>query len=435
MKKQNNFINQGSKIIDVIGIDAYGLEKLSPSLIKIITSAEAIAGPERILELLPNWWTQRKLTKSLPNLIQSEKTNNLISLLQKQSSKTVVLASGDPLWFGIGRLLLENFSPNELSFHPSPTSLQLAFSRIGRTWQDSSWISIHGRDPYPLAEKLQQRPDALTILPDQNRGGAKEIQIFLRASGLEQDYSFWIFEQLGHPEERIQRIFPGNKIDNELNPLHIVVLIKEKPQSLKESEIPLFGIEDGIFFQYKDRPGLMTKREVRVQILAELELKGEGIVWDIGAGIGTIGLEALRINPKLKLIAVDKRIGSKELIKKNSDLLGVKPELIIESDALSILTKNILPKRLMNPDRVILGGGGSERVSLLKKILSHLNPEGVVVIPLSTIQGLGEIEKVLNSENCYFKVSQHQSYRGVPLAEGTRLSPINPVFIVKAKLS
>ena len=78
----------------------------------------------------------------------------------------------------------------------------------------------------------------------------------------------------------------------------------EQNTSSIPNDLPLFGIEDGVFQQSEDRPGLMTKREIRVQILSELELPHEGIFWDIGAGVGTIGLEALRIRPKLKLLLV-----------------------------------------------------------------------------------------------------------------------------------
>ena len=105
--------------------------------------------------------------------------------------------------------------------------------------------------------------------------------------------------------------------------------------------LPLFGISDTIFKTFEDRPNLLTKREVRIQILADLELPNKGVIWDIGAGCGSIGLEALRLRPNLELICVDKRIGSKALILENSKRLSVKPKFIFEEDIKISLLKEI----------------------------------------------------------------------------------------------
>ena len=111
----------------------------------------------------------------------------------------VVLASGDPLWFGLGRILCDRIGAERLRFHPAPTSLQLAFARIGRPWQDADWVSLHGRDPEILASTLQKRPAALAVLTDPNQGGAITVQQMLRSSGLEASTDLWLCENLGHP--------------------------------------------------------------------------------------------------------------------------------------------------------------------------------------------------------------------------------------------
>ena len=86
--------------------------------------------------------------------------------------------------------------------------MQLAFAGIARPWQDASWISLHGREPEALAAELQKRPAALIVLTDPNRGGAESVRLILRASGLEAAYGFWLCEQLGHPQQRLQRLAP-----------------------------------------------------------------------------------------------------------------------------------------------------------------------------------------------------------------------------------
>ena len=93
--------------------------------------------------------------KSSPEFISTDKLKCFINLLKKEKKQTIIFSGGDPLWFGIGRLLIQNFSLSELHFEPAPTSFQLAFSRLGKPWQDTQWISIHGREhPILIREKL-----------------------------------------------------------------------------------------------------------------------------------------------------------------------------------------------------------------------------------------------------------------------------------------
>ncbi|WP_320664948.1 precorrin-6y C5,15-methyltransferase (decarboxylating) subunit CbiE [Prochlorococcus sp. MIT 1223] len=418
--------------IHIIGIDAGGLKSITSSLHEIIFTAERIAAPIRVLESIPQWWEKENTGVPIPELISTDKTNVLIDTLETNKKKTILFASGDPLWFGIGRLLTQHFPRESLHFHPAPTSLQLAFARLGRSWQDASWVSLHGRDPYPLAQLLQKRPPAIAVLTDPNQGNVQEVRKILRASGLEGTYSFWVFERLGHEKENIQKFLPSEEINQTIDPLNIVILLRESPK-VSEKKLPLFGIEDGLYLQYSDRPGLMTKREIRIQLLAELELPEEGVLWDICAGVGSIGLEALRIRPNLKLLSLDKRVGAKGLINANASLLSVNPSAIIESDVLRTFKSKMFPKELAYPDRVILGGGGINRRDILQIIIQRLKPPGIVVIPLSTFQAAAEVESLLRANNCLSKVSQYQAYRGMPLSDGTRMKPMNPVFIVKGQ--
>jgi precorrin-6Y C5,15-methyltransferase (decarboxylating) len=322
-------------------------------------------------------------------------------------------------------LLLQAFGPGLLRFHPAPSSLQLAFARIGRPWQDASWISLHGRDPAPLAAALQRRPAALAVLTDPGRGGAAEVRALLRASGLEAAYALWLCERLGHSAERVLRLDPGDPLPPDLDPLHLVVLIAEPPApSADPASLPLFGLDDGLFLQHPDRPGLMTKREVRVQLLAELELPERGVLWDIGAGVGSVGLEALRLRPGLELWALEARGGSAGLIQANAERLGVVPTAVLEGKAPAALGQ------LPDPDRVLLGGGGRERAAVLAAVLERLRPGGVVVIPLATVEALAELRPLLEQAGLAVAVRQHQAWRGAPLADGTRLAPLNPVLVL-----
>ena len=191
--------------------------------------------------------------------------------------------------------------------------------------------------------------------------------------------------------------------------------------------MPLFGLEDGLFLQHADRPGLMTKREVRIQLLADLQLPERGVLWDLGAGVGSVGLEALRLRPGLQAWFLEQRGGSASLIHANAERLGVTPAAVVEGRAPQAL------EALPDPDRVLIGGGGRERAAVLAAVLKRLRPEGVVVIPLATIEALADLRPLLEQASLAVSVGQHQAWRGAPLADGTRLAPLNPVLVLKGQ--
>ena len=345
-----------------------------------------------------------------------------------------MFSGGDPLWFGIGRLLIQNFPLSNLYFEPAATSFQLAFSRLGKPWQNTQWISLHGRDPLQFEKAIKKLPSSLVVLTDSNRGGAKEVYQLLDSLELQGKYEFWTFERLGYHNERILKISSIDDFPIDLDPLHLVILFKKEEPLIQSKDLPLFGIVDSVFLQNADCPGLMTKKEVRVQILAELNLPKQGIIWDIGSGVGSIGLEALRISPNLKLVSIDKRVGSKNIIEENSRRLGVKPSLIIEDEALNIFKQNKITPSLSSPERVIIGGGGSKSNLILEEVLKLINSTCIIVIPLISLKSLSKLESILKPKAHKLSISQHQSYRGVSIGEDIRLSPLNPVFILKGEI-
>ena len=415
--------------IQVVGCDGSGFNSLTHAWQEALSQADLVVAPARLLDDL-----KRQVTALSPGdgpaFLASDGLSPLLGRLRQaleRRESVIVLASGDPLWFGIGRLLLQHLPPGCLRFHPAPTSLQLAFARLGRPWQDARWVSLHGRDPEPLAQALQQRPAALGVLCDPDQGGALSVRRLLASSGLEAAYRFWLAERLGHPEERLRCFAPAEPLPSDLDRLHLVVLIAEPPELPAAETLPLFGLADGLWLQHQDQPGLMTKREVRIQLLADLELPERGVLWDVGAGVGSVGLEALRLRPQLQLWAIERRAGAAALIGANAARLQVHPAGILEAEAAEALAG------LPDPDRVLVGGGGSRRDSLLQEVLQRLRPGGIVVVPLATLEALAAVRQALEQAGLELSISQLQAWRGTPLGDGTRLMPLNPVLILRGR--
>jgi len=283
-----------------------------------------------------------------------------------------------------------------------------------------------------LIEALKARPSSLAIITDSNRKSLEIIKKNLLELNLIDLYDFWLCEEIGFDKENIRKLDLKESLPSNISSLNIVVLTKTK-KNYSNNDLPLFGINDHIFKTYNDRPNLLTKREVRVQILADLELPKNGVIWDIGAGCGSIGLEALKLRPDLDLFCFDKRIGSKALILENSKRLDVNPKFIFEEDINYTLNARNLSS-FENPNRLIIGGGDKNtKLQIINKLAQVMSIGDIIVIPIIDIQIIQELKKELEDKNFKTNLNLIQTYKSLSIAEGMRLEPNNPVFLLKGK--
>jgi len=418
-----------NRIIHVIGINSYKFEDLSLKLQNLFLETENIAVPNSYFEEIKSWRENDLKKKSF---FSSKSNNELVEWLRSQKTDVILISRGDPLWFGIGRILLENFSKDELNFYPSNTCIQLAFSKLKIPWQDTVHISTHGRDSTKLVKALKAMPSSLSIITDSNNKSLEIIKENLSELNLIDFYDFWLCEEIGFDNENIRKLNFKESLPSDISSLNIVVLTKNK-KSYSNDNLPLFGISDHIFKTFDDRPNLLTKREVRVQILAALELPRNGVIWDIGAGCGSIGLEAIKLRPNLDLFCIDKRIGSKELILENSKRLDVKPKFIFEEDInYTLNTRNL--SSFENPNRLIIGGCDKKtKLQIINKLAQDMGIGDIIVIPIINIQTIKELKEELEEKNFKTSLNLIQTYKSLSIAEGMRLEPNNPVFLLKGK--
>jgi len=416
--------------IHVVGINSYRFEDLPSKLKELFKKTGNIAVPNSYFEEI-KIWSENSLEKK-KSFFSSNSNNELVNWLRSQKTDVILISRGDPLWFGIGRLLLENFSKDELRFYPTNTCIQLAFSKLKIPWQDSISLSIHGRDSSRLIEALKARPSSLAIITDSNNKSLEIIKKNLSELNLIDLYDFWLCEEIGFDNENIRKLNLKESLPSDISSLNIAVLIKIK-KNYSNNNLPLFGINDNVFKTFDDRPNLLTKREVRVQILADLELPKNGVIWDIGAGCGSIGLEALKLRPNLDLFCIDKRIGSKALILENSKRLGVKPKFIFEEDIINTLNKRNLSS-FEKPNRLVIGGCNKKtKLQIINKLAQGMSIGDIIVIPIIDIQTIKELKEELEDNNFKTNLNLIQTYKNLSIAEGMRLEPNNPVFLLKGK--
>ena len=416
--------------IHVVGINSYIFGDLSSKLQDLFLKTENIAVPNSYFDEIKLW--SKNYLKKKKSFFSSNSNKELINWLRSQKTDVILVSRGDPLWFGIGRILLENFQKDELSFYPSNTCIQLAFSKLKIPWQGTVNVSIHGRDSTNLIGALKTRPKCLAIITDSNKKSLEIIKKNLSELNLIDLYEFWLCEEIGFENERIRKLNLKESLPQDISSLNIAVLTKTK-NIYSNSNLPLFGISDYIFKTFEDRPNLLTKREVRVQILADLELPNNGVIWDIGAGCGSIGLEALKLRPNLDLFCIDKRIGSKKLILENSKMLGVKPKFILQEDIKNVLnTKDSIS--LKKPNRLVIGGCDKKtKLLIINKVAQHMKIGDIVVIPVIDIQTIEELKKELEIKNFKTNLNLIQTYKSLTISDGMRLEPNNPVFLLKGK--
>ena len=416
--------------IHVVGINSYEFEELSSSVKSLLKNIENIAIPESYFDQINIWFNKSENCKK--KLFSSGSNNDLIKWLENNKSDVALLSRGDPLWFGIGRVLLDHFPKEELMFYPSMTCVQLAFRRLKKPWQSVKCISIHGRETDKLIKAMKSRAHNLAIIPDHKKNNLELIRRNLLELQLDNFYQIWICEELGFKGEKLTALKTNEELPKDISDLHIIILTKKEVFNYKDT-YPLFGIDDSLFKTFNDRPNLLTKKEIRIQILADLELPENGVIWDIGAGSGTIGLEALKLRPKLKLFSIDKRFGTKEIISENARRIDVKPEQIHEKDIKEFIKIN-LSDSFKIPNRVVIGGCNKEtKIHIIKKLSTKMVEGDIFVLPIITVELLQEIKSIFIELKYQINITFVQIQKGLSIAEGTRFEPNNPVFIIKAK--
>lgn len=385
-----------------------------------IDRAEALVGGKRLLLVFPDHPAERIAIESPIDAL----VERVLSISTER--RTLVLASGDPLFFGIGKRLIDALGRERILTVPNVTSLQTLAARIAEPWGDVQVVSCHGRGP---SEEWFCRVDAgcrVFVLTD-HRHGPGWLASRLLATG-RGDVTLVVGEDLGLPTERVRFLSPAEAEGLDYSALN-VVLLKPAPAAgnaspAQPAPLPLFGIPEESF---EHEAGLITKTEVRAVALAALELRPGFVLWDLGAGSGSVAIEASRIASPCRVVAVERNANRFEMLKRNAAALaGSRVEARL-GNAAEIL------RDLPDPDRIFIGGGGRDLPAILEGVAVRLRPGGLVVQTAVMLDTLDLSVRFWREKGFDVSVVQVQVSRSVPIGGSLRFEALNPVFVLTAR--
>jgi precorrin-6B C5,15-methyltransferase / cobalt-precorrin-6B C5,C15-methyltransferase len=372
--------------VAVVGVN----EPLAKDAQRAVEQADLVVGSRRQLDAVGR--DGLELFGPLPDVLDA---------VAAEPGAVCVLASGDPGFFGIVRPLAERFGPAALDVYPAPSSVARAFARLGLPWDDAVVVSAHGR---PLAEAvglvLHADKGAVLVSPENSPQALGRALL----DGGATHTGVAVCSHLGLAGERVDRTDLAALAAGEWDPLSVVVLFHGTGVAAAKSLA--FGLPDAA---YAHRGGMITKAEVRAVVLSKLQVPATGVLWDVGAGSGSVSLECAAVAPTLDVYAVEREPAD---LRANAAGSAVH---IVEGEAPGALAA------LPDPDRVFVGGGG---VDVLEAARVRLQPGGRIVATYAAV------DRAAAAAHRLGHLTQVSIARGSRLPDGSfRLAAENPVFV------
>jgi len=395
--------------IYLIGTGIAGCEGLSAKALEAIGTAEVLVGRQRHLDRFPDFPGEKIVLGELPPLL---------AFLQSTDKRVAVLATGDPNFFGTGRFLLRNLPRERLEIFANVTSMQYAFAKIKEPWDDAIFLAIQGRGMAASVDKIVAAEKACVLTDSTNTPAALAHELIARGA---EGYEAWVCEDLGMATEKFSRSSVKGLLTLQHSDLNILILIRTWEPNL--TQYPLIGVDDDEFASFKK---LFTRQEVRAVTLAKLKLQNDLVLWDIGAGSGSVSIEASNLIPNGKLFAIEKNPQYVTFLRQNLDKFCARNIKLIEAFAPDGLDD------LPDPDRVFIGGAGGNLEEIVEQVDRRLKADGMIVINAVTLDTLTKSIEALEYHGYQVEVVCINVSRTRPLSEFKLFEAHTPVYIVTA---
>lgn len=390
--------------IDGSGLDRHGLERLGGA-------ALVVGGDRHLTE-----YADAIGTDAVRAALGGDLTP-VLDAVEAATGPVVVLASGDPAFFGIVRALAERVGRKRLDVVPAVSSVAMVFARAALPWDDAVVVSAHGRDLTRAVNTALARPK-VAILTAPGAGPAE-----IAAALGDAPRTMIVAERLGTSDERVVEGAPASIATQQWAEPNIVIVLDEaQAVSAKGAVFPRIAAPAGWALdesEFEHRDGMVTKAEVRALALARLGPGLGDLIWDIGAGSGSVGIECARFGAAV--VAIDRDIRAADRIRANADRHGVDVRIIAGNAAAAL-------GELPDPDAVFIGGAGDEFESVLAEVAKRTSR--AVVIALASIDRVGPARETLAAAGFSVDVVLLQASRLREIGALSGFAAANPVLVV-----
>ena len=352
-----------SRWLSIVGIGEDGIEGLTPIARGLIQAAEIVFGGGRHLALAA------PLIRGETRPWQNPFERSIEDVLAQRGREVCVLASGDPFIHGVGSVLLRHIDPRETVAVPAPSTFSLAAARLGWALPETTQLSLHARSLDLIRPHLQPGARLLALTSDGE--GPAALARLLSEIGFGNS-RLTVLEALGGPRERVRATTAADFDLGDVGPLNAVAIeVEASPGARVLARAP--GLPDALF----EHDGQITKREIRAITLAALSPRRGELLWDVGAGAGSVAIEWMLADPSLRAIAIEARSDRASRIRRNAAAFGVPGLEVIEGVAPAAL------EGLAQPDAIFIGGGAR---GVLDPAVRALRPGGRLVVNAVTIE-------------------------------------------------
>ncbi|MEM9520624.1 MAG: precorrin-6y C5,15-methyltransferase (decarboxylating) subunit CbiE [Actinomycetota bacterium] len=334
---------------------------------------------------------------------------DLIEQRRAQGQRVTLLASGDPGFFGIERLIVGRFGAG-VDIHPAPSSIALAFARARMPWDDAAVVSAHGRSLHRALPHIVEAPKVAVLVSAATPPEAVG-QALLEADAPHQHAV--VCSRLGTTEESVVETDLAGLAAGTFDPLSVVILTTDAHPVAADAVLE-WGRPTSA---YRHRASMITKPEVRAAALSSLDLFGAAVMWDVGSSSGSVAIEAARLAPGCRVYAIERNADDAERIRQNCGRVAVS---VVEGEAPAVFAG------LPDPDRIFVGGGG---IDVVTAAVERLRPSGVLAATFATIDTASAALRLLGDDARMVQISVN---RAVPIGpdRALRLEADNPVFLV-----
>lgn len=398
--------------VAVIGM-GLSIQDLTAAHLALIQGADILVGGRRLLAAFDHLTMEKRVIGA--------DIDAIIAFIRTHmgNRRIVVLASGDPLFYGIGVRLSSELGADQVTIYPNISSIAAAFARIREPWATANIVSLHGRDQTG-ALLAALRTDRLTAVLTDHTHTPAWLATWLQEKGV-LAVQLAIFERLGSPEERFGWYTPEQAAALTSAEPNLVIL---KPCQGNHGTIaPWLGMDDSLFDHER---GLITKAEVRAVTLAKLRLMPGQTLWDLGAGSGAVGIEASLLLGPGRVVAVEQKNERVANIYANARKMGV-----YNLDAYHLTLPDGL-ERLPAPDRVFIGGGGRSLATIISTAARLLKSDGRMVVNTVLFANFQAALDAFTTAGFDTEVVQLQVNRSKPMPWSARFEAQNPVWIITA---